>query len=247
MTLAERRLPSRALQRGERLDSGVPESAEQEASRPGSNANGAASGLPKRLHVTHSASMDWTTIGAAAVGAAIGWLGELARRRGAQREAAKARVRAIEDHDRRAREQRSVDAAMAVLHAFQANKVDLLMTDNEAAPAAKQINAALYTNALHVQNADLRRRLVMASDILDLASFGRLPKNQARVALPQVVFILRNSLYLWIGETLRGDPISNPSTDWNQLEVLLKDGLRTWHSELHQRGHAIHPRTFDQY
>jgi hypothetical protein len=182
---------------------------------------------------------------------AIGLVGEAIGRMGARRQAAqqrreviedeeRRRIRELADEERRLKIQRSMMAANEILEAFLANPVRIESEDDEARVAAIRIYAVLYARNVNIDEGQLRRRLDLAVDILDLAAESALHGY----SLAEAVFIVRSNCYEWIGAYLRREDLPAPDDDWHVLCGVLKEAITEWHEELEKRGRNVHPRKY---
>jgi hypothetical protein len=200
--------------------------------------------------------MDWSTVVAAAVGAAIGLTGNLFGRIGARRQADWQRKQALEDsevayHRSRSEEleresrQRLHLAVDRILETFAINSI-AVTAPNDAGIEERALNILLEIarQRIYILDPDVRRRLDLSANMLDYALSGSSP---AGYTIAEVVFVIRNGCKDWLGALVRREKVPPPSGDWLELEGSLHDAMEKWHHQLADQGSRVHPRKYEDY
>ena len=193
--------------------------------------------------------MDWATVAGAIAGGAIGLLGDLTGRLGARRQAAQqrremledlARVRdeRIEDEQRQAIYQRACQAAEDIVQTIRNNPVVVHSARPEVdmRERIRAVHLALYSESLYIPDPHLRELLQRAEYMLDIS----LTQEEGHdVPLPDVIHIVRNNVYRWLGAWLRGEPIPPPSTAWTELVPKMDRAMTEWQAWVRSSGREI--------
>jgi hypothetical protein len=199
--------------------------------------------------------MDWTTVAAALAGGLIGILAELMGRRSARRQALEQRSLEIEDRriqhehelaeaEQKERRERSGEAAQAIINTIRDNPVPILdpeglaLQDQEIIKRAWNIWSTLYSYSPSIGDPELRNKVQQAEQVLDMATT---PNVSLNIPLREVVFIVRNHLYLWLGSWLRGEELPAETSDWQRVLKGLENAQEQWRSWLAQEGYEIRP------
>lgn len=200
--------------------------------------------------------MEWATIAGAAVGGAIAITGDLIGQISARKQAAKQRretledaerVRAqtMEDERRKELQRRGRQAEEKMIELVVGSQVAIVnplseeSNREEIIRATLEISKGLCTECVHVLDDELRRRLKSSGDILDMATTPVV--NLRKERLNEVVAIVRQNVYLWLGASLRGQVILPPTQDWLNLMAELDQVQTQWQGWLKQAGYEFHP------
>jgi hypothetical protein len=212
--------------------------------------------LALRVNEGQDGLVDWSTVVAAGVGAAIGLTGDLVGRIGARRQADRQRKEALEDAETVYRRSRAEDleretrqrvhlAIDRILEAFQRNKVSLIAPDDDRTrEGAREILAELGRQELYIPDSGVRRQLILSMDMLDLALVNSSP---AGYTLAEVVFVIRANCWTWLGALARQEEIPAPTPDWLELQDSMHDAIEKWHQQLADRGSRVHPPKYNEY
>jgi len=170
--------------------------------------------------------LEWATIVAAAIGAAIGFLGEYTGRRGARKQAEPARDQAIEaaerlriasmeDERQRVSDQRARLAADRILRAFAENPVHFRDPDGEDLKSkVTQLVVLLYAEHVHLTNRALRIQILETEHIFDAAFSGAKFEGYT---LSHLVYLGRVNCFRSLGAWLRNEEVPEPTEDWKKV------------------------------
>jgi len=156
-------------------------------------------------------AVDWSLMIGTAIGASIGMLGELIGRRGA------ARQERHRDEINREKElqERERQTCLAIIRAFQENAVGPLGSPDEYGkkPVIRLMSVLFYEHFVF-RNAEIRKRLLQGSDILETCINYPGPGS---TTVPAVVFIVRVNVLRTLGAYQRGEPPPANTADWDRL------------------------------
>lgn len=198
--------------------------------------------------------MEWATIAGAAVGGAIAIAGDLIGQISARKQAAKQRRETLEDAQRireqtredehlKGLQQRERQAEEKIVASILSNRVSIVaplgveLNQQEITKRALDIAIELYIESVHILDSELRKRLETCGMILDMATTPTVDLNKR--PLNEIVVIVRNNIFLWLGASLRGQAIPPPSEEWVNLVSGLDDAVSQWKSWLKQSGYAF--------
>jgi len=177
-------------------------------------------------------AMDWTPLLSALAGAGVAIMSEAIGRRGARRLAAEERRASSEEqalrHERELRQRRDEfvrqaerDAVSAIISELDANPIGMIdpegmeLSTTDLNRRMARWLSTLYRNSLTVTDVELRRRLELATSILDMMLT---PIIDVGLERRQVAAIVRRNIHLWLGSWLRSESFPEPTHDWNELE-----------------------------
>lgn len=200
--------------------------------------------------------MEWATIAGAAVGGAIAITGDLIGQISARKQASKQRRESLEDAQRLREQQREDEhvgelqkrarqAEEKIVASILINRVSILdpvdneLTEKEITKRALDICLDLQIESVHVLNDELRRRIEICGDILDMAITPAVHFKERH--LNEVVVIVRSNVWSWLGASLRGQDLPHPTEDWINLVSELDDAVTQWKSWLKQSGYGFNP------
>jgi hypothetical protein len=188
--------------------------------------------------------VEWTSLLAAMVGAAIGLVGDSVGRFGSRRQAREARTLAIEDAERlreqtiaderrRIADQRGREAAETILSSFRRNIVRLRAEELDRT-SVTSIVLDILVECVHVPDADVRTRLLEIEHWLDignsLGAFG--PYSVA-----ELVFHARQEVFHLLGTWLRREgPVTEPTDGWRDVQSEAPAVMEAYQATLREEG-----------
>jgi len=201
-----------------------------------------------------SVIVEWATIAGAAVGGAIAIAGDLIGQISARKQAAKQRRETLEDAQRireqtredehlKGLQQRERQAEEKIVASILSKRVSIVaplgdeLNQQEITKRALDIGIELYIESVHILDSELRKRLETCGMILDMATTPTADLNKR--PLNEIVVIVRNNIFLWLGASLRGQVIPPPSEEWVNLVSGLDDAVSQWKSWLKQSGYEF--------
>lgn len=101
---------------------------------------------------------------------------------------------------------------------------------NESSPA--------YVNSLAISDQDLRAKLDLCTEVLDLATT---PVIDLTLTQRKVGATVRKNLYLWLGSWLQEEQLPAPTDDWTRIDARLDDWVQQWHDWTSERVTADMP------
>jgi hypothetical protein len=197
--------------------------------------------------------MDWTPVVAALAGGGIGVVAEIAGRLGARRQASEDRKAHLDEqnqrHDLEAREavQRELRAAsraaaQKIVETLLHNAFPLIDVSGEPLSKDELVNRlvriyrAIYLHGIALEEPELRRRLILCQEALDLATT---PVIDTKVPLREIGVTVRNNMHEWIGQYLRDRPLEEFNEDWKALEARLPDWELQWKRWVEAHGYTV--------
>jgi hypothetical protein len=158
--------------------------------------------------------VDWTPIISTLAGGAIVMASDAISRLSARRSAnneKKAKLRA-----------RETGAGEQIIAAFDQNPLPVIdsrgleLTESEVSRRLLNLTSAIYKNSLFINDIEMRRRLELCMNILDMATVPA-PVLDLGMEPRAVGALVRRNVYLWLGAWFREEPFQDTNADWGRL------------------------------
>lgn len=139
------------------------------------------------------------------------------------------RAEQLREDEERLLEQREYDSLRQIVEATRLlpRISQTLDPSPEIVEALGEFVRLVIHACLQVRDEELRLRLVIGADALDLAKFHDLPP----FSLGEVVYIVRYMLRASVGAAMRKQPLPDASSDWRRLSAATVDAIEAWKAQ----------------